>query len=213
MPTKIRYTDKNRQININQNFICKASFICNSYNKQHFSSTVTSSNWSEMQTKCSTSRYVVRARGWIRERRQRGRKKGKGSLYFTRRHAHVERGMQMCTKRRGHFAARCSRACPALFRLHPRPPFLLHLASSDIPWVYSRARTAYMAHNTQTYIYMCTRISRSVLRRRHQRRTRRDHHLLPFPNIQRSVDRSVRRSPDIISLEASGNEESHVYGV
>lgn len=56
--------------------------------------------------------------------------------------------MQMCTKQRGHFAARCSRACPALFRLHPLfiPPFPLASGVLRHP-----AGLLPGAHNTQTH--------------------------------------------------------------
>lgn len=124
----------------------------NSYNEQRISRVrVTFSNLSEMRTKCGTSRNAVRGtrtRMDPGERRQRGRKKGKGSLYFTRRHAHVERGMQMCTKRREHFAARCSRACPALF---PSSPVLLPSCIWRPPT--SRGLTPGRAHaHVHTYI-------------------------------------------------------------
>lgn len=139
------------------------------------------------------------------EGREEGRKERVALLYFTRRHAHVERGMQMCTKRRGHFSARC-RTCPALFHLHPL--FLSHLASSDIPRACSRTRT----RCTHTHVHIYIPFFGGGLQEASASRNHADH-LLSFPNMQRSVDRSVRRSPDIISLEAPGSEESHVYDV
>lgn len=156
-------------------------------------------------TKYTMHRRAVRARR--RDRRKRGRKKGKGLGFLTRRHAHAERGMQMCTKRREHFAARCSCAYPALSSPSPhRLLFLAHHASSGIPRAFSRPRTRRISHkHTHTQPRAPEEDTVATPSTVFPR--------FPTTSNDRSVGRSFGRSQGIISLEAPGSEESRVYGV
>lgn len=101
--------------------------------------------------------------------------------------------------------ARARALIPALFCPHPRPLFLTHLGPPT-----SRGFTP--GRITHTYKHIRTHIpffGGSLLEAFRVAQPRRP----PPPVRHGSVDRSVRRSPDIISLEAQGSEESRVYGV
>lgn len=146
---------------------------------------------------------------------ERGRKEEKGAwISHVAYHAHAERGMQMCTKRREHFAGRCSCAYLSLSLSliyvslrpspSPPPPAPPLSSSSQPPGILPAANTALQTH------------PRVLQRRIRDDKAALQPHRPPSPlDPQRATTGrpSVGRSPGVISPEAPASEESRVYSV